>query len=145
MTTNVPLCAVGAIVLEKGELLLVRRDREPSRGHWSLPGGKVEWGETLRDACAREVREETGIDVDIEGLAGVVERILPNDAGDVEWHYVIHDYWARPRSRDVRAGDDAAEVRWVDVKDLHEMTLSPGLFEFLQDRGALEGRRPRQA
>lgn len=143
MTTKLPVCAVGAIVLEKGEILLVRRDREPARGLWSLPGGRVEWGESLREACAREVREETGCDVDVEGLAGIAERIIPDDDGAVEYHYVIVDFWARPRNRTIKAGDDASEVRWVPVTDLAKMHLSAGLFEFLQDRGVLEGRRPR--
>jgi mutator protein MutT len=145
VTTNIPVSGVGAIVLEKGEILLVRRDREPSRGLWSLPGGKVEWGETLRDACAREVREETGIDVEVEGLAGIVERIVPNEDGEVEWHFVVHDFWARPRSREAVPGDDVSDARWVNVKELNDVQLTPGLYEFLQDRGALEGRIPRAA
>lgn len=141
--SQIPVCAVGAIVLDHGELLLVRRDREPALGQWSLPGGRVEWGESLADACAREVREETGIDVEVEGLAGIAERILRDDDGAVTWHYVIHDFWAKARSRDARAGDDASEVRWVAVDELTTYPLTPGLYEFLQDRGALEGRRPR--
>jgi ADP-ribose pyrophosphatase YjhB (NUDIX family) len=140
-----PVCAVGAIVLEKGEILLVRRDREPARGQWSLPGGRVEWGESLAEGCAREVREESGIDVDVEGMAGIAERIIPDDDGVVRWHFVIVDFWARPRSREAKPGDDVSEVRWVPVGELHEMHLTAGLFEFLQDRGALEGRRPRVA
>jgi len=138
-----PLLAVGAIVIERGELLLVRRGAEPSKGDWSLPGGKVEWGETVREALTREVREETGIDVDLVGLAGMAERIIPDDDGEVVWHYVIHDFWARPRSHELKPGDDVDDARWVAVGDLAEMKLSPGLYEFLQDRGALEGRIPR--
>ena len=75
------MCAVGAIVLEKGEVLLVRRNHAPAMGQWSLPGGRVEWGETLREAVAREVREETGVEIDVEGLAGIAERIVPDDEG----------------------------------------------------------------
>jgi len=139
-----PVCAVGAIVLEKGELLLIKRDREPARGQWSLPGGHVEWGESLVEACAREVKEETGVDIEVEGLAGIAERIIADDEGATEYHFVIHDYWARPRSgRETKAGDDAIEVRWVSVGALSDMPLTAGLFEFLHDRGALEGRRPR--
>lgn len=141
--TQMPMCAVGAIVLEKGELVLVRRDREPALGQWSLPGGRVEWGESLVEACAREVREECGIDIEVEGLAGIAERILPDDEGTIAYHYVIHDYWAKPKSRDLTPGDDVSDARWVGVDQLTEYTLTAGLFEFLQDRGALEGRRPR--
>lgn len=143
MAAASPVCAVGAIVLEKGELLLVKRDREPARGLWSLPGGRVEWGESLMEACAREVREETGIEVDIEGLAGIAERIIPDDEGTVVHHFVIHDFWARPRARETVAGSDVSDVRWVPVSDLGGLALTEGLLEFLQDRGALEGRRPR--
>ena len=143
MTAGIPVCAVGAIVLEKGEVLLVRRDHAPALGQWSLPGGRVEWGETLREAVAREVREETGIDIDVEGLAGIAERIVPDDDGKIEYHYVILDFWAKPKSRDLTAGDDASEARWVNVADLNDYELTAGLYEFLQDRGALEGRRPR--
>ena len=137
------MCAVGAIVLEKGEMVLVRRDREPALGLWSLPGGKVEWGETLREAVVREVHEEAGIDIDVEGVAGFLERIIPDDDGEVRYHFLIVDFWARPRSRDLKAGDDVSDARWVPVGELAEMHLTPGLYEFLQDRGALEGRRPR--
>jgi mutator protein MutT len=143
VTGDIPVCAVGAIVLEKGEVLLVRRDHAPALGQWSLPGGRVEWGETLREAVGREVREETGIEIDVEGLAGIAERIVPDDEGKVEYHYVILDFWARPRTRELTAGDDASEARWVNVADLNDYELTAGLYEFLQDRGALEGRRPR--
>lgn len=138
-----PECAVGAIVLEKGELLLIRRDREPGKGQWSLPGGRVEWGESMREALAREVREEAGIDIDVEGMAGIAERLVPDDDGAVQYHFVIVDFWARARSRAIVPGDDAREARWVPVAELQDMSLTSGLFEFLQDRGVLEGRRPR--
>jgi len=140
---NTPACAVGAIVLDRGELLLVQRDHAPALGQWSLPGGRVDWGETLREAVAREVREETGIDIEVEGLAGIAERILPDDDGKIEFHYVILDFWAKPRSHDIEAADDASDARWVPVGELSEYPLTAGLFEFLQDRGVLEGRRPR--
>lgn len=145
MAAKMPACAVGAIVLEKGELLLVKRDHQPALGKWSLPGGRVEWGESLREAVEREVREEAGIDIDVEGVAGIAERIVPDDDGNIEFHYVIVDFWARPRARELKAGDDASEVRWVQVSELNEYELTVGLYEFLQDRGALEGRRPRSA
>ncbi|TMK50098.1 MAG: NUDIX domain-containing protein [Actinobacteria bacterium] len=96
------MCAVGAIVLEKGEVLLVRRNHAPAMGQWSLPGGRVEWGETLREAVAREVREETGVEIDVEGLAGIAERIVPDDEGKVEYHYVIRPDRVRADGRAVR-------------------------------------------
>ena len=142
MTTG-PFCAVGAIVVDKGALLLIKRDREPARGQWSLPGGRVEIGETLREALVREVREETGVDVDVDGLIGVAERIVRDDDGAIEYHYVILDYVCTPRSTILKAGDDAADARWVPVGELAELHLTAGLLEFLSDRGVIEGRRLR--
>jgi ADP-ribose pyrophosphatase YjhB (NUDIX family) len=141
--TTGPFCAVGAIVVDKGALLLIKRDREPARGQWSLPGGRVEIGETLREALVREVREETGIDVDVDGLIGVAERIVRDDDGAIEYHYVILDYVCTPRSTSLTAGDDAADARWVPVGELADLHLTAGLLEFLSDRGVIEGRRLR--
>lgn len=130
-------------MLDKGALLLVKRDREPAKGQWSLPGGRVETGETLREALLREVREETGVDVEVDGLIGVAERIVRDDEGDVAFHYVILDYVCSPRTTVVTAGDDASEARWVPVGELADLHLTAGLLEFLSDRGVLEGRRLR--
>lgn len=141
MTTVV--CAVGAIVLDRGTILMVKRDREPSRGLWSLPGGRVELGESLHEAVIREAREETGVELEIDGLCGIAEWILRDDEGDIEHHYVIIDFYAKARSHDLKPGDDAADVRWVPVGELKDLSLSAGLIEFLADRGILEGRRPR--
>lgn len=129
--------------MDHGDLLLVKRDREPSKGLWSLPGGRLEAGETLREAIVREVREETGVDIDVDGLIGVAEWIARDDDGVLAQHYVILDFTAKPRGRDLRRGDDAADVRWVPVAELPDMHLTSGLLEFLADRGVLEGRRPR--
>lgn len=137
------MCAVGAIVIDAGSILLVKRDHEPAKGQWSLPGGRLEAGETLREALVREVREETGVDVDVDGLIGVAERIVRDDDGEIEYHYVILDYVCTPRSTHVKPGDDASDARWVPVSELAELHLTAGLLEFLADRGVLEGRRVR--
>ena len=140
---NAPACAVGAIVLHEGRLLLVKRDREPARGRWSLPGGRVELGETLNEALVREVKEETGIDVDVDGLCGVAERIVRDDDAAIEHHFVILDYYATARTTDLTAGDDAADARWVTMSELPDYALTSGLIEFLADRGILaRGRAP---
>jgi len=141
--TTGPVVAVGAIVIDKGAILLVKRDREPAKGQWSLPGGRVEIGETLREALVREVREETGIDVDVDGLIGTAERVVRDDDGEIAFHYVILDYVCTPRSTELKAGDDAADVRWVPVSEMADLHLTAGLVEFLADRGVLEGRRLR--
>lgn len=137
------MCAVGAIVLDHGQILMVKRDRDPARGQWSLPGGRVELGESLHEAIVREVREETGIEIEVDGLCGITERIIRDDDGDIEYHYVIIDFYAKARSQDIKPGDDAADARWVEVGGLKDLSLTAGLLEFLADRGILEGRRPR--
>lgn len=127
---------VGGIVRHDGRLLLVRRGQEPAIGTWSLPGGRVEHGESDAAATAREVLEETGLVVDVGRLVGTVEREAP--AGGV---YVIRDYLCRPGAgadpSDVRAGDDAADVGWFPVTGLDVLDTSPGLLEALRGWGVV--------
>lgn len=106
-----PLVGVGAIVIDgAGEVLIVKRAREPLAGRWSLPGGVVELGETLHDAVVREVREETGLEVVVGRLADVVERVYRDPEGRVEYHYVLLDYVCHPAGGTLGAGTDAAEA-----------------------------------
>jgi mutator protein MutT len=124
--------AVGAIVVDHDRLLLVRRGRGPAQGDWSVPGGRVEWGETLAEAVTRELREETGLDGVCGPLIGWAERI------DDEEHHVILDFEVTIVSDDdLVAGDDAAEAAWVDLHEVGEMRLVEGLAEFLHDHGIL--------
>jgi 8-oxo-dGTP diphosphatase len=124
---------VGAIVRDpNSRILLVRRVNDPGRGLWSIPGGRVEAGETDAAAVVREVREETGLAVDVDGLAGVVERPGP---GGVT--YVIRDYLCTATAGIAYAGDDASEVAWVDAYALAELDLVPGLVDALTGWGVL--------
>ena len=133
---------VGAVVRDAGgRLLVVRRGREPGRGLWSVPGGRVEAGEDDATAAAREVLEETGVVVEVGRLLGTVERAVgaAGRPGDV---YEIHDYAARPGpgpAPRVRAGDDADDARWVTVDQLRALPTVPGLLEALVDWGQLRG------
>jgi 8-oxo-dGTP diphosphatase len=128
-----PVPCVGAVVLDgTGRLLLVRRGRPPQQGTWSLPGGRVEPGETDTDAVAREVAEETGLSVRVGRLAGRVLRAGPQ--GSV---YDIGDYLCEVTSGELRAGDDAADVRWVAPAELATLTLSTGLVDALTEWGVL--------
>jgi 8-oxo-dGTP diphosphatase len=125
-----PEVAVGLVARDRaGRLLLVRRANPPHQGAWSLPGGRVEAGETMAAAAARELREETGLSARVGAVAGVVERI---GAG---YHFVIVDLWAELDEGEPVAGDDAAAVRLVDLAELPALTLSPGLGEFLAGIG----------
>jgi mutator protein MutT len=122
-----PLVGVGGIVIDGGRVLLVRRTREPLAGRWSLPGGMVELGETLAEAVRREVREETGLEVEVGPLVDVVDRIHRDADGRVEYHYVLADYLCRPAGGTLAAADDAAEVAWAAREELASRYAVPAL------------------
>jgi 8-oxo-dGTP diphosphatase len=114
---------VGVVVLEGEQVLLIQRGKPPKLGEWSLPGGHVELGESLKAAAQREVSEETGLSVVIQGLVDVVDLIEPAADGRVNRHYALIDYWAEPVSGDVQAGDDAADARWWPLSDIASLGL----------------------
>ena len=122
-----PRVGVGAVVLKDGHVLLVRRDRAPARGKWSIPGGLVNLGETTEAAAMREVAEECGLTVRLLGLAGVVDRVIRDRDGRIRYHYVLVDYAAIPVSGDLRPGSDAAEARWVPIGELARYKTTEGL------------------
>jgi 8-oxo-dGTP diphosphatase len=125
-------CA-GAIVLDDaGRLLLVRRARPPAQGSWSIPGGRCHPGESAADACVREAAEETGLSVQVRRFAGHVERDGPEGR-----RYDIDDFVCTVVGGSLRAGDDAAEVRWVSRSELAELVLVPGLIDALTQWHAL--------
>ncbi|MHB1458676.1 MAG: NUDIX hydrolase [Armatimonadota bacterium] len=127
-----PVPSVAAIIIENDCILLIRRGREPSKGKWSIPGGRVEWGEPLIDAVKREVLEETGLQIEVENVAGVYDLIIP--AGDeIEYHYVIIDYYATNVGGELAADDDASEARWVPITELESCDLAEHLRERLVD------------
>jgi 8-oxo-dGTP diphosphatase len=110
---SAPLVGVGAVVVDQGRVLLVRRGTEPLKGHWSLPGGLIELGEGLLEAVIREVREETGLIVEPLELIELLDRIH-RDEKRVRYHYVIADYLCRVMGGSLRAASDAEDVRWVE-------------------------------
>ncbi len=137
-----PRVGVGAVVLHRGRVLLVRRGGQPSSGRWSLPGGLVELGETTAEAVRREIREECGIEITVAGLAGVVDRVIRDAEGRVRYHYVLVDYLAFTASEAVVAGTDAAECRWVELERVGELDVTDGLTDMIRRAVALAGKEP---
>ncbi len=119
-----PIVGVGAVIWnEKREIVLIRRGKAPRLGEWSIPGGHLEWGETVKQAVVREAREETGLEVEIEGLIDVVDSISRDEKGAIIRHYVLIDFLARRVGGELGAGSDAADARWVPYAALGEFGL----------------------
>ncbi|MDX9861044.1 MAG: NUDIX hydrolase [Rhodospirillales bacterium] len=118
-----PFVGVGAVVLNGERVLLARRGNPPRAGDWSLPGGAQMTGETVFEAACREVREETGLDVEVLGVVDVVDSITRDDDGRVRYHYTLIDVVAEAKSHTATAGDDAAAVGWFSLDELGRMNL----------------------
>jgi len=106
-----------------GDVVLVRRGKPPREGQWSIPGGRIEWGETVQEALLREVMEETGLCVRIRRLIDVVDLVMRDSSGGVIAHYVLVDFATDYLSGELRAGSDAAEARWVPRELLDRYSL----------------------
>ncbi len=130
-----PLLGVSALVRRDGEVLLVRRGRPPAAGLWSLPGGKVEFGERLEAAAIREIGEETGIAIDRLEQIDMAEIMLRDAAGAVDWHAVLVVFAGRCVAGAVRAGDDAAEARWVGGAELARLDLTEDTRRVIETHG----------
>jgi 8-oxo-dGTP diphosphatase len=135
-----PMVGVGAVVIDSDRVLLVRRAHEPLQGEWSLPGGLVEVGERLTDAVVREIAEETGLRVRVEGIVKVLDRIIRDAKKRVKYHYVLVDFLChaeRPDGKTMRrakpkASDDASEARWVPRGELDKYHLRPATLRVLE-------------
>ncbi len=112
-----PVVGVGAVIVQDGRVLIIKRAHEPRQGEWSLPGGRVELGETLVDATRREIKEETGLDVDVGALIELFDRVHRRD-GQVQYHFVIADFLCTPCGGTLTAADDALDVAWVTPEEL---------------------------
>ena len=126
-----PIVGVGGIIVRDGTVLLVQRGREPLKGYWSVPGGAVNTGERLEDAMLREVMEETGLHVEPLFLAAVFERLMPDEAGGMEYHYVLMDYVCHVVAGEAAAGDDAADLAWFQLDEIENLRMTPGTYEVI--------------
>lgn len=118
-----PIVGVGAVIIDAGRVLLIKRGAPPLLGEWSLPGGVVEIGETLRDAAEREAREETGLIVRAGEVLEVLDRIIPGEHGRAQYHYVLIDFLCCVGGGELRAGGDAADVAWAREDELDNFKL----------------------
>jgi 8-oxo-dGTP diphosphatase len=112
-----PIVGVGGVVVQDGRALIVKRAHEPRKGEWSLPGGIVELGETLVEAVCREIKEETGLDVEVGEVVEVFDRVHRLD-GRIQYHFVIVDYLCRPTGGTLCAADDAEDAAWVTSDEI---------------------------
>src|SRR5579872_2201283 len=129
---DVPLVGVGAIIIERDQVVLVQRGQAPLQGQWSIPGGMLEVGETLRQAVVREVLEETGLQIEAGELLGVFDRIVRDADERTLYHYVLIDFLCRRIAGEPQAGCDAAEARWFSRGELSQLSLAEDTVEVIK-------------
>jgi len=119
-----PIVGIGAVIVDEGKVVLIRRRYEPLAGQWSLPGGAVELGETLEDCVVREMQEETGLDVEVGPVIEVFDRITHDEARRIQYHYVLVDYLCWIAGGELRPGSDVDDAVFVDPSDLARFSLT---------------------
>jgi 8-oxo-dGTP diphosphatase len=129
------MVGVGVLIEKDGRYLLIRRAADPDKGMWSVPGGLVEVGETVKDAAVREAMEETGLRVELVERLGVVDKIMRDDEGRVMYHFIIVQFLARIVEGEVKAMDDALEAQWVRLSELPSYDITVSLRDFLREIG----------
>lgn len=130
MSEQRPIPGVGVAVIKDGALLMVKRGRGPNAGMWAIPGGKVDYGESMPAAAIRELREETGIVAEIERVIWVGDAIGPGDPPD--WHYTLVDYLARMTGGRLEAADDAELVAWVPLDQVLDLPVTPTMHDLVE-------------
>jgi 8-oxo-dGTP diphosphatase len=139
-----PIIGVGALIFHRGRILMAQRGKEPLKGWWSLPGGALEVGESLDFAIRREVREETGLEIEPLSVFEIFERIMRDDAGVAEYHYVLIDYICRVTGGTLRAGDDVCRVEWVKPEGLKSLPITEGTLGVIERAFRQRQRRSRK-
>ena len=127
-----PIVGVGALIISNGKILLEKRKYEPGKGKWSIPGGLVELGETTKQTVVREVREETGLEVEKPSLIDIVDNITKDRNDEVKYHFVIIDYFVKLKGGTLEASSDAQELRWVTFDKVEKFDLTKTFREFFQ-------------
>lgn len=138
-----PILGIGALIFKGKRILLAQRGKQPLLGWWSLPGGVLETGESLVDGIRREVREETGLEVKPVEIATVFERIMPDDKGRTEYHYVLIDYVCRVTGGTAQPATDVSALAWVREEELESYRLTEGTLPVIRE--AFRKRREKKA
>jgi ADP-ribose pyrophosphatase YjhB (NUDIX family) len=120
-----PIVGVGAVVVDDGRALVVRRATEPLKGEWSIPGGMLELGEKLREGITREVLEETGLEIEVGEVLDVFDSIFPDAEGKTQYHYVLIDFIGRPVGGELCASSDVSEAKWVSAEEAAGLGMKP--------------------
>jgi ADP-ribose pyrophosphatase YjhB (NUDIX family) len=124
---------VGLYVVKDGKVLLVRRGNEPGRGKWSLPGGRIRFGERSEEAALREMREETGLEVRLRRVVDVVDVFWRSEMGELLEHFVIVDFEAEVIGGELRPADDALDARWFSPEELEGLEMTESTKRFLEE------------
>ena len=119
-----PVVGVGAVVVRDGKALIIKRAHEPRKGEWSLPGGLLELGESLQDAARREIKEETGLDIEVGPVIETFDRVHRDDHGRIRYHFVIVDFVCSSTDGDAVPGSDADGVAWVGADDIDDYQVN---------------------
>lgn len=127
-----PLVGTGALVLQDGRLLLIRRGAPPGQGKWSIPGGLVELGENVRDAMVREVKEEVGLDVEAVKLVDAFDSVTLDEQGKIQYHFVVVDFLARIVGGSVQTASDILEAKWVNMEEVEKYNLTNSFRAFFE-------------
>jgi 8-oxo-dGTP diphosphatase len=127
-----PLVGIGAIIIENGRVLLIKRGQPPLMGEWSIPGGMLELGETVHEAAIREAQEETGLTIEPGELLGVFDRVIRDEKDQVRYHYVLIDFLCRRIGGEVMAGGDADEARWFTQEEATKLSLAKDTAEVVR-------------
>ena len=128
-----PVVGIGAVIIKKGEIALIKRGNEPSKGKWAIPGGLVELGENLEAAIIRETKEEVCLNVENPQLIDVVDNIDLDEQGKVKYHYIIIDYLVHVKSGNIQAASDAEELRWVPFVEVESYNLTASFRIFFRN------------
>jgi 8-oxo-dGTP diphosphatase len=127
-----PIVGVGAVVTCDGKILLEKRKSEPGKGKWSIPGGLVELGESLEQAVIREVKEETGLDVEKPEQIDVIDNIIRDENGEIKYHFVMVDYFLKLKGGELQAASDAEALQWVLFDEVEKCDLTKTFRAFFQ-------------